>query len=202
MRKMRTAEEMVEYCYEKGILIKKRHSQTWKEHFLIIEEILEENEYAVCCFAALQYVTTSYGDSGNLYAYALTNTRILKSRYGDSSRYNLHVISYKDLNNITSKNILIDTIKSDESADISRVGADSIKRELQPIVEIILKQKSARERANRFTGSVADELMKFKQLRDEGVLTDAEFQKQKDLLLNPGWEEFVVDFEAEEGKED
>ena len=41
-----------------------------------------------------------------------------------------------------------------------------------------------------------------KQLRDEGVLTETEFQKQKDLLLNPGWEEFVVDFEAEEGKED
>ena len=34
------------------------------------------------------------------------------------------------------------------------------------------------------SGSVADELLKLKQLLDMGVLTDEEFQQQKQKLLN------------------
>ena len=195
MRKMRTAEEMVEYCEEKGTA--GEWGRILKKHFMPIEGILKKNEYVICCFAATQYVTV-YGDEPREYVYALTDRRLLIGRKGRGC-YKLYSTLYANLNNIEvgTKNVLIDSIKAEESAEVEEEIAINIKRELEIILPIILKQKNAREQANRFTGSIADELIKFKQLRDEGVLTEAEFQKQKDLLLNPGWDEFVVDFDVE-----
>ena len=131
--------------------------------------------------------------------YALTNKRFLSGYEFDTER-RVYTTMYKDLNNIDigKRNVVIDSIKFESHIDVGEEAALNVKRELQPFLKIILKQKKARERANRFTGSVADELIKFKQLRDEGILTETEFQKQKELLLNPGWDEFVVDFDVEE----
>ena len=56
MRKMRTAEEMVNYCLEKGTSFKwkKKHLELF---FSIIEDALNEDEYAVLCFVAKRHVT-------------------------------------------------------------------------------------------------------------------------------------------------
>ena len=209
MRKMRTAEEMANYCLEKGTALKYKltklgeWSYKWLEkQFCVIEDALNEDEYVVCCFVAERHIT-AYVDQDETYVYALTNKRLLNGFLSGAYR-RLYMTSYKDLNTIDvgKRNVLIDSIKAEGHADVCNPAAINIKRELQPILEIIQKQKTARERANRFTGSIADELIKFKQLRDEGVLTDAEFQKQKELLLNPGWDEFIVDFDSEEDEAD
>jgi len=195
MRKMRTAEEMVNYCKERGT-----NNSNWKnlkQHFKIIENILREDEYVVCCFGGYQPVIV-YGDEPKKYVYALTNRRLLKARVGFKCRI-LYSTIYENLNYIESGsyNVVIDSNKAEESVEINEEIATNLKNELQLVLPIIMKQKASYRRATRFTGSVADELIKFKQLRDEGVLTEAEFQKQKDLLLNPGWDEFVVDFDVE-----
>lgn len=183
MERMRTAEEMVEYCKRKGTASGKSR-WSLKAHFSLIQEALGEDEYVMCCFAA-NYHVVSLHQGGETHVEALTNKRLLISRAG-SMQSGISAIRYDDINEIkiVSDEVLIDTSKEVQNACVGYDDAKRIQQELDIIWPVIVREKEARERQKHFDGSIADELMKLADLKERRILTEKEFQQQKRLLLN------------------
>ena len=71
--------------------------------------------------------------------------------------------------------------RAEEDAERERARREEHERQLEQI-RALTSQPSNSEGV--VSGSVADELRKLAELRDQGILTDAEFQDQKSALLN------------------
>ncbi len=200
MEKMRTAEEMVEYCKRKGTASGRTR---WKlrEHFSLIEEALGKDEYVMCCFAATYHVQSIH-QGGEAHVEALTNKRLLIAREG-FMQVGILAIRYDDINEIkiVKDEVLIDTSKKVPNSCVGYNDARRIQEEIDAIWPIIMRQKAARERQASFGGSIADELIKLTNLREKGVLTEQEFQQQKELLLHPAEEGVLFDEKEREYEE-
>ncbi|WP_338547658.1 SHOCT domain-containing protein [Emergencia sp. JLR.KK010] len=197
MERMRTAEEMVEYCKRKGTA-SGRTKWKLREHFSLIEEALGKDEYVMCCFAATYHVQSIH-QGGEAHVEALTNKRLLIAREG-LMQVGISAIRYDDINEIkiVKDEVLIDTSKKVPNSCVGYNDAKRIQDELNVIWPIIMHQKAARERQKSFGGSIADELTKLSNLRERGLLTEQEFQQQKALLLYPAEEGFLFDEKEQE----
>lgn len=186
MRKMRTAEEMWQFCFANDLSYTKRH-------FYPIEKHLQQDEYAVFCFQGLQNNIRMTTD-GN-YAYVFTNRRLIIARKIMTGEI-VRVIDYRDLHNVTAAghNVVIDAAKWEPDVMVMGFEMPGIQKGLAEIIPIIQQKNREQKQGVNFSGSVADELSKLKKLTDEGIMTQAEFQTQKDRLLNPA-EECVDYFE-------
>ncbi|WP_425755589.1 SHOCT domain-containing protein [Ihubacter sp. rT4E-8] len=177
MRKMRTAEEMWQFCFANDLFYE-------KAHFYLVAKHLQPDEYAVFCFQGLQNNVRMMTD-GN-FAYVFTNRRLIigqKRLTGEIVRS----IDYKDLHNVTAagQSVVIDATKWEPNVEVLKGDAVGVQKGLAEIIPIIQQKNQEQTQGANFSGSVADELAKLKKLTDEGVMTQAEFQAQKDRLLNP-----------------
>ena len=91
--------------------------------------------------------------------------------------------------------IMTDLVASEAAASLRRrdeesrekLRSEEHERQLESIKAIAATQKPQSASAPAFSpivGSIADEIRKLGQLRTDGMLTDAEFQSQKTLLLD------------------
>ena len=78
--------------------------------------------------------------------------------------------------------ITIDTIKEKFNVAVNKKVAESINNTIHDVL-FSLKQQKRNVAQERPASSVADELLKFKNLLDMGVITQEEFDKKKRELL-------------------
>ena len=177
MRRMRTAEEMWQFCFANDLFYE-------KAHFYLVAKHLQPDEYAVFCFQGLQNNVRMMTD-GN-FAYVFTNRRLIIGQKHLTVEI-VRSIDYRDLHNVTAagRSVVIDATKWEPNVEVLKGDVTGVQKGLAEIIPIIQQKNQEQRQGANFSGSVADELAKLKKLTDEGVMTQAEFQAQKDRLLNP-----------------
>ena len=183
MKLMKTAEEMMQFCIDNNT---GTYSDKYMRHFKVIENCLQAEEYVLICFKGYQKKDFNYGSwKSDFYAFALTNKRMIISQH-NSLGSELQTISYNDLNDIevVDNTVLVDAAKAQPCIGISPDSVQYMRESLPEIVEEIKRKKAA---VKTMSGtSTADEIRKFKSLCDDGIITEAEFQKKKEQLLDAG----------------
>ena len=180
---MRTVQEMFDYAkkYDNKIL------QVQVIAFREIEKLLLPDEDVICTFTGL--TGTRKNNSLLWYvAIAVTNKRILiggqiKGLFKVS--YAAHAYNIESVNAVTHSyslvgtDLIINTINDDIKIGIdSREKANAI---LLDVEKALYTSKAEKE--NKNSVSSADELKKFKELLDSGVITQEEFDAKKKQLL-------------------
>ena len=201
LERMETAEEMLQYCVDNNTIEGKwpKLKDSYVD-FKMIENCLGKGEYVLTCFVG-EYSETSFkamraggyvtiSDKYEKWACAFSNKRIIMAQqYRWPVR--LRSIPYKRLNDIfvgisdSFGNAIISTSNCDLDIRLY-CGYKFIREQLNAIQNKVCKAK--RELAVQFDGtfrySVADEIRKYKELCDDGIITEEEFEKQKIDLLN------------------
>ena len=181
---------MYKYCLDN------KFGSGWNEkwgikHFKLIEENLLPNEEVKMAFIGLHNYISSTKHDGN-FAYAITNKRIIMAQKKQITGENFQTVSLDNINDITFKSgvllgiLTVDTIKETFNIGLDKGSAKSINSMLHSVIDNIKNISITPEikeiSANNF--SIADELKKYKELLDLGVLTPEEFELQKNKLLN------------------
>lgn len=178
---MKTAEEMYQFCQNAGFF--SGSDRQWGERlFLVLENHLGPDEEVLICFIGLHNRTSATKNDG-FYAYALTNQRFImgqKRIIGDAFK----VIPLANLQGLR--------LTKETSLDILEVTS------LEGMIKIVLTEDEApkilaslneniqpanQEKASENQLSKAEQLLKMKDLLDQGILTEAEFAKIKDDIL-------------------
>ena len=183
---LNTAEKMYFYCQENGF--GQGMTKNWSiKHFKVIEDSLQNDENVLMCFIGLHNYRNNSKHDGN-YAYAITNKRIImaqKKMFGQ----NLQSVLLKNLNDITASTgflsgiITIDTMKEEFNVFTNKSVANNICEKAHEVLLLLEDRKESKpvEPASRF--SDADEIMKYKNLLDSGIITKEEFDKKKKQIL-------------------
>lgn len=179
---MQTAEEMydfiIEYGYGKG------NSESWGlKHLGVIEQSLQPDEDVILCFIGL------HNKDGYNFAYAITDSRMIigqKKLIGEV----VQTIYLDNLNDVTFKKkalsgiITFDTIKETLTVTMPVYPAKLVYEGIQEVLNQIRQSKNNANAINTVSTSAADELLKFKQLLDMGVISQEEFEQKKKQLLD------------------
>ena len=177
---MKTAKEMrafaAQYSVTKKFLISVKLEIS---PFEDIEAALKPDEDVLFCFGAIFEK-----------AVALTNYRLINAETRNLSRGQnggIRFFSYANINSVSSENMLlhINTI-GDEDLQYGNIYKDKISAAVSMIDDIVKKYKNAGTASPIQVvqqASAADELKKFKELLDSGVLTQEEFDAKKKQLL-------------------
>lgn len=182
MKLMKTAEEMMQFCIDNNTGY---YSFKYLNHFKVIEECLQADEYALLCFEGAQLVDLAYNSiKDRRYSFALTNKRLFmgqRSKMGDD----LQIAWYKDLNDMELMNdsLLVDAAKSWPCIQVVTEGVPCLQERLPGIMGEIKRQNASRRKGLQ-AASAADEIRKFKGLLDDGIITEEEYQRKKEQLLN------------------
>lgn len=205
MKLMKTAGEMLSYCEENHT--GKGFSKEWSlNHFRIIEQCLEEDEYAIIAFLARHF---TQGEKPELYfANAITNKRIIMGQHNVLG-HRLKTVLLNELNDIIMSpldgfaNMLIDTTKLQIRVELEEDEGKNLQKLYNEILPQIKEKRKELGSDNKSDGYVADEIRKLKGLYDEGILTEKEFEEKKTQLLNSstsGYEsstaDIIIDIDA------
>lgn len=189
MEILNTAEKMYRYC-EKNGFGRGFTKRSAIKHFEIIEVSIQNDENVYMCFMGLHNHREGGGSDGN-YAYAITNKRIImaqKKAFGQ----NLQSVLLENLNDITvstgilSGIVVIDTMK--EVFNVSTTNKEA-KNICEKVHEVLLSLKEQKDKVNTVNTAMpnafsgADEIMKYKNLLDAGIITEEEFNKKKQQIL-------------------
>lgn len=183
MKLMKTAEEMMRFCVEHKTGY---DSYKYLNHFKVIENCLQADEYALVCFQGAQMVDRAFHSTmDRRYSFALTNKRLImgqRSGMGDD----LQLIWYKDLNDMewTKNSIMVDAEKSWPCIQVIADGVPYLQGKIPGIMAEIKRKKSTAKRTAE--SGPADEIRKFKSLLDDGIITEEEFRRKKGQLLDGG----------------
>lgn len=185
-----TAEGMYKYCLDNKL------GTGWNEkwgikHFKLIEESLLPHEEVKMPFIGLHNYISSTKHDGN-FAYAVTNKRIIMAQKKQITGENFQTVSLDNINDITFKSgvlfgiLTIDTIKETFNIGLDKGSAKVINSTLHNVIDDLKNISITPEikDISNDTFSIADELKKYKELLDMGVLTQEEFESQKNKLLN------------------
>lgn len=190
---MKTANEMLEAAKRYGGL-NESDINDYKRAFDEVVKLLQPDEEVILAFAGWLCSRRNNSDSLKNVGVALTNQRLLIG--GNASRSvhkKCYVGEYYNISNINAisqrkgfihNDLIIDTLGADLS--ISEISIDILNRIAADFTSALQKIKAAQS-AN--TGkivqqvSAADELKKFKELLDMGVISQQEFDAKKKQLL-------------------
>ncbi|WP_353096214.1 PH domain-containing protein [Tissierella praeacuta] len=185
---MRTAESMFNYCLENDF--GQGSFKKWgPKHFAIIEKNLQPDEKVLMTFIGLHnYISMSKHE--NNFAYAITNKRIIFGQKKLLAGEIVKSISLDFINDVTLETatgvgllangvITFDTMKDTFNVMVNAKQANNI---LQKIQGILFDKKKSDSNDNK-KASEADEIRKYKDLLDDGIITEEEFDKKKKELL-------------------
>lgn len=185
---LQTAKEMYHYAVDNGF--GKGWNEKWGiKHFSIIEDHLLPGEIVQMTFIGLHnYQGMSKHDDN--FAYAITNKRIIMAQKQMISGEKLQTVYLDNVNDITFQSgfaigtMTIDTIKEKFNVGLDKASAKAINAKATELLHE-LKNQSINNASSASTPSisVADEIMKYKQLLDAGAITQAEFDAKKTQLL-------------------
>ena len=179
---MRSAQEMYQYCldnkYGQGF-----NTHNSIKHFGIIEKNLSPDEDVLFAFIGIHnYISISKHDSN--FAYVVTNKRIMlgqKKVIGE----NFQSIALNKINDISfTSGIAYGVITVDAQTEKFNVAViKSQAANINAILHQLLLDLKTESNSPAPAASAADELRKFKQLLDDGIITQEEFEKKKSELL-------------------
>lgn len=181
---MRSAEEMYNYCKDKGYFSGSDRNFTLKL-FNVIANHLGQDEEVKVCFIGVHNRKSPTKDDG-FYGYALTNRRFMmgqKRLIGEDLKSipisNLQDMQLKmdsttaTLTIFTSDNPVTIMLTSHEAEDI----VQTLKQNAQDETAMPEKEKT------QDSLSKAEQLLKMKELLDAGILSNEEFEQvKKDIL--------------------
>ncbi|MDD4509683.1 MAG: SHOCT domain-containing protein [Oscillospiraceae bacterium] len=183
-QKLNAAQQMYQYCIDNNF--GEGMNQKWGvKHFMLIEQSLQSDEEVLMCFIGLHnYISTTKHD--NNFAYAITNKRIIMAQQKVVGQV-VQSVLLDNLNDVTLNTgaifgvLTVDTIKEKFNVCVSSRCAKSINDKIH---EILLAQQKSKTAPSQIQAvSSADELLKYKNLLDMGVLTQEEFEQKKKQLL-------------------
>ncbi|WP_191435541.1 PH domain-containing protein [Flavonifractor sp. An112] len=177
-RPLRTAQDMYDYC--KTFQMGTGTFKSWSvKHLSVIEDEVKPNEYILTVFIGIC--------NGFNSAYAITSERIIiaqKNLIGSKVRS----ISLKFINDISLRKdllhgyIQVDTMKEQFTVSVLRNCADNIYECIHTALKMA-EELSSTKNQTIAAPSAADEIAKFKQLLDNGAITQDEFDAKKRQLL-------------------
>lgn len=180
-----TAKEMYMYAKDNGYGNGFTDSLGIK-HFQVIEDSLLPGEYVLMTFIGLHnYISATKHD--NNFAYAITNKRIIMAQKNIIAGEKIHTIYLDNLNDISFKSgialgvMTIDTTKEVFNVGLDKISAKAINEKAHSVIDEIMKSKKITQHVHET--SSADEILRFKQLLDSGIITEEEFSKKKKQLL-------------------
>ncbi len=185
-RPLRTAEDMYDYCetYDLGLTNSKKSDL---KRFELIRSHLSPGEAILTVFIGLHNFKSNTNHEG-LCAYAITSKRIViaqKRILGDF----IKSISIDNLNDISFSSGLfrdsvdIDTIKEHFVVSVPHGCGEPIHECIHQSLEMVKQSRSSMASEQPTDHSDADEIMKFKKLLDDGIITPEEFEAKKRQLL-------------------
>lgn len=198
--KMKTAEEMLQYCVTHGTIWEKKPQKRFAD-FQMAEDCLKNGEYAIMCFTGIYSETNFKGldstwyigikEKENSWLCVFTNKRIIMTQKRIPP-VRLKSIPYECLYDVSVEvsapcaNVLISTVNdyldihmSEGQGHQVRILLNNVKKQI--FESEVLKRKQLR---SVWGYSMADEIRKFKELCDDGIITEEEFQKKKTELLD------------------
>jgi hypothetical protein len=199
MRKMRTAEEMFAYyCEHKDPKKKKGFFDTSlpvfdderRGDFKLAEFFLEPDEYVISFFWGYIYIYIYdiSADQNKRWIYIFTNKRIISICCED---YGVSSISYARLKNIifipSKIEIFFDIdgwCRGFSEVQAEKENLEFTQRELAEVLPYIREMHEKEMRKEKLIISPADEIRKFKELWDDGIITAEEFRQKKKKLLD------------------
>jgi len=185
---MKTAQEMYDYCMEKNY--GEGVNRKWGlRHFGIIENALGSDESVLMCFMGLHNYESMTKHENN-YAYAITDKRIIfaqKRVIGEEVKS----VFFDKINDVShQKGMLLGTITIDSLGETFNVGMSkqhiaNIGEEIHLLLHGAKRSNSQPQNdASSNLPDVAEEILKFKDLLDKGILTQDEFNAKKKQLLD------------------
>ena len=181
---MRTAEEMYQYCLDNNF--GEGMNRKWGvKHFSLIEQAIKPDEEVIMCFIGLHnYISATKHDDN--FAYAITSKRIIMAQQKLLGQ-NFQTVEITNVNDVTTSTgiimgtVTIDTLKEKFNVGVNKLVATSINNKIHDVLSSLKQQKTAPTIVQ--SSSSADEILKFKNLLDMGVITQEEFEKKKAELL-------------------
>lgn len=187
---LQTAEGMYQYCLDNKF--GSGYNEKWGvKHFEILENNLIDNEEVKMTFIGLHNYKSSTKHDGN-FAYAVTNKRIIFGQKQTIAGEKFKTVSLNNINDITFTSglvfgiVTVDTTKETFSVALDKNFAKAINGKINEVIEEVkgISANKVEVNTTNNTTSVADEILKFKQLLDMDVITQEEFDIKKKELLN------------------
>ena len=184
---MKTSEQMIKYCFEKGINYFS-DPRKLQSHFRLIEESLDSKEKVLVAFDC-NGVKNRAGSlvRGGATAVAFTNQKVIYAQSGMLIPF-VKIVGYETITAISAKkgfafaDIIVDSINEYAQFGVDKGAADLIRNLAVEAVESYRNHRNAASERNRGVSS-ADEIKKYKALLDEGIITKKEFDAKKKQLL-------------------
>ena len=183
---MRTAKEMDQYCLDNGFSY---NGKSALKHFAVIEKNLLADEDVYVAMAPNGVYNGATIVMGGITAIAFTSKRFIYAQKALLMGEPVKVVSLADVNDvhkdtfgIMDGKIRIDTPRENIGFQLGKKQLDGAFNVVQEVLENY-KKKDNVAAVNVQQVSSADELLKFKQLLDAGIITEEEFAAKKKQLL-------------------
>ena len=185
-RPLRTAEDMYDYCetYDLGLTNSKKSDL---KRFELIRSHLSPGEAILTVFIGLHNFKSNTNHEGSC-AYAITSKRIVIAQNQILGDF-IKSISIDNLNDISFSSgffrdiIDIDTIKEHFVVSVPHGCGEPIHECIHQALEMAKQSRSSMVSEQSTAHSDADEIVKFKKLLDDGIITSEEFEAKKRQLL-------------------
>ena len=195
MRKMRTAEEMLAY-YRENVEYPKRTGLFGEEdpepkdeliYYRYPSAVLDDDEYVMTFFWGYIYRQVYMSEHKKInWIYMFTNKRLIAK----CTEAGWQILGYKEINNILVNTkcheVYFDTdgwYRGLADVNIYHEDIDFIKREIAEVMPYIREIQEKEAQKKKFSGSPAEEIRRFKELCDDGIITEEEFEDRKRELL-------------------
>lgn len=198
-RGMRTAEKMLQYCIDHGTIGEWRPRKRLPD-FEMAADCMEKDEYAIMCFMGVYSETNLKGldswyvrvkEKDNRWLCAFTNKRIIMTQKSIPPGRFIS-IPYERLYDVSIgisdpyANVIISTVNGDMDIHMDAGQGYQVRGLLNDVREQVpefgtVKRERQAETCREY--STADELKKYKELLDEGAITEADYEEIKKKLL-------------------
>ncbi|WP_279071469.1 PH domain-containing protein [Faecalicoccus pleomorphus] len=186
LKNLNAAKQMYQYCVDNHF--GNGMNEKWGiKHFKLIEQALQSDEEVLMCFIGLHnYVSMTKHD--NNFAYAITNKRVIMAQQKVIGQV-VQSVLLKNLNDITANSgitlgvITIDTIKEKFNVCVDIQSANNICEKVHEVLLSMEDSRTAQPQIQIQQTSSADEILKYKNLLDMGIITQDEFEQKKKQLL-------------------
>lgn len=186
---MRTAKEIYDDGVRNGFIGKDIKEKGSLANLQIVVDSLEPDEEVLMGFNGILNQTSMTKNDG-IFSFAVTNKRLLmgmKMAFSKDSQTllwdnvdHLSFARHKPYTNFGC--ITIETLAKPYNISMTLKPAEAVSAKLQSLF-MELKEKSKQPIVTASAGSAADEILKFKELLDMGVITQEEFDAKKKQLL-------------------
>lgn len=178
---MKTAEEMYQFCQDTGFF--SGSDRQWSvKLFSVLEKHLGPDEEILVCFIGLHNRTSATKNDG-FYAYGLTNQRFVmgqKKMIGDDFKV-IPLANMQELRLIkeTSLDLLeITSLQGTTKIVLTEEEAPKVLARLKETIQLVTEESKSEEPLSK-----AEQLLKMKELLDQGILNEEEFAKIKEDIL-------------------